>query len=133
MFNEDSIKGILCSIARPELTIYRNDKKHIGYEIRIRVSIRADNEEFLNLVKNGLEELNINCKGKSSESRVRPKPILWVSGIVNVVRVCELISDIPASKKGWDNFREAANMIYRGEHTSQEGFDEILRLKGEIQ
>jgi len=133
MFNADNIKGIICSIARPELTIYRNEKKHIGYEIRIRVSIRADNEEFLVYIKDTLQNLNIACKLKTSESKVRPKPMLWVSGIVNVVRICELISTLPTSKKGWLNFKEAANMIYRGEHTTQEGFDEILRLKGEIQ
>ena len=133
MFNEDMIKGILCSIGRPELTIYRNDKKHIGYEIRIRVSVRADNEEFLVNVKDALQNLNINCKLKTSESKVRPKPILWISGIVNVVRVCELISTMTTSKNGWSNFKEAANIIYRGEHQNQEGFDEILKLKGEIQ
>ena len=132
MFNEDMTKGILHSIARPELTIYRNDKKHIGYEIRIRVSIRADNEEFLVYLRDALGELNINAKVKWSESKVRPKPILWVSGIVNVVRVCELMGTLPSSKKGWSNFKEAANIIYRGEHTTQNGFDEILRLKGEI-
>ena len=133
MFNEDMTKGILHSIARPELTIYRNDKKHIGYEIRIRVSVRADNEEFLIYLRDALGELNINAKVKWSESKVRPKPILWVSGIINVVRVCELMeSDYPSSKEQWETFKEATQMIYRGQHTTQEGFDELLRLKGEI-
>jgi hypothetical protein len=133
MFSKEMIHGILLSSGRPELTIYRNEKKHIGYEIRLRVNLRADNLEFLDYVKLALEQLNINCKVKESESKVRPKPILWVSGIVNVVRVCELMeSNYPSSKGQWETFKEAAQMIYRGQHTTQEGFDELLKLKGEI-
>tara|TARA_R110002012_G_scaffold86582_1_gene214943 strand:+ start:3497 stop:3895 length:399 start_codon:yes stop_codon:yes gene_type:complete len=132
MFSEEMVNGILLSSGRPELTIYRNEKKHIGYEIRLRVNLRADNLEFLDCVKLTLESLNITCKVKESESRVRPKPILWISGVVNVVRVCELIGDLPSSKNQWDTFKDAAQMIYRGQHTTQEGFDELLKLKGEI-
>ena len=127
------IHGILLSSGRPELTIYRNEKKHIGYEIRLRVNLRADNLEFLEYVKLALAELNILSKLKESESKIRPKPILWVSGIINVIRVCELMeSDYPSSKDQWETFKEAAQMIYRGQHSTQEGFDELLRLKGEI-
>tara|TARA_R110002020_G_scaffold193302_1_gene393519 strand:- start:238 stop:639 length:402 start_codon:yes stop_codon:yes gene_type:complete len=133
MFSREMIHGILLSSGRPELTIYRNEKKHIGYEIRLRINLRADNLEFLLCVQRALADLNIICKVKESESKVRPKPILWVSGVVNVVRVCELMeSNYPSSKNQWGTFKEAATMIYRGNHTTQEGFDELLKLKGEI-
>ena len=133
MFSREIIQGILLSSGRPELTIYRNEKKHIGYEIRLRVNLRADNLEFLNYINVALEGLNISCKVKESESKIRPKPILWVSGVVNVVRVCELMeSNYPSSKNQWETFKEAAQMIYRGEHTTQAGFDELLKLKGEL-
>tara|TARA_R100000152_G_C6772877_1_gene199994 strand:- start:1261 stop:1662 length:402 start_codon:yes stop_codon:yes gene_type:complete len=133
MFSPEILKGILLASGRPELTIYRNEKKHIGYEIRLRVNLRADNLEFLDYVKLGLEELNINSKVKSSESKIRPKPILWISGIINVIRVCELMeSNYPSSKGQWVTFKEASQMIYRGDHTTQDGFDELLKLKGEI-
>tara|TARA_R100001082_G_C4346854_1_gene152687 strand:+ start:153 stop:551 length:399 start_codon:yes stop_codon:yes gene_type:complete len=132
MFSREIIHGILLSSGRPELTIYRNEKKHIGYEIRLRVNLRADNLEFLDYIKLALTELNITSKIKESESKIRPKPILWVSGVVNVVRVCDLIGDLPSSKDQWATFKEAAQMIYRGEHTTQNGFDELLKLKGEI-
>ena len=132
MFSQEIIHGILLSSGRPELTIYRNEKKHIGYEIRIRINLRADNLEFLLYVQHALESLNVVCKVKESESKVRPKPILWVSGIINVIRVCDLIGELPSSKDQWVLFKEAAQMIYRGEHTTQDGFDELLKLKGEI-
>ena len=132
MFSREIIHGILLSSGRPELTIYRNEKKHIGYEIRLRVNLRADNLEFLDSVKIALADLNVISKVKESESKIRPKPILWVSGVVNVVRICDLIGDLPSSKDQWTTFKEAAQMIYRGEHTTQNGFDELLKLKGEI-
>ena len=133
MFSEEMLHGILLSSGRPELTIYRNEKKHIGYEIRIRINLRADNLEFLLYVQRALVELNVISKIKESESKIRPKPILWVSGIINVIRVCELLdSDLPSSKRQWVLFKEAAQMIYRGEHSTQDGFDELLKLKGEI-
>ena len=132
MFSSEIVQGILLSSGRPELTIYRNEKKHIGYEIRLRVNLRADNLEFLDYVKASLADLNIIFKVKESESKIRPKPILWVSGIINVIRVCDLIGELPSSKDQWVLFKEAAQMIYRGEHTTQDGFDELLRLKGEI-
>ena len=133
IFNLDMVKGILLAIGRPELTIYQNEKKNIGYEIRIRVNVRADSRQFLEEINRVLLENNIRSNVKYSESKIRPKPILWVSGVVNVVRVCELIeSNYPSSKGQWETFKEAAHMIYRGDHTTQNGFDELLKLKGEI-
>ena len=40
------LQGILLASARPELTIYRNEKKNLGYEVRARVFFRADSAEF---------------------------------------------------------------------------------------
>tara|TARA_R110000824_G_scaffold209542_6_gene395373 strand:- start:926 stop:1327 length:402 start_codon:yes stop_codon:yes gene_type:complete len=133
MFSPEIVKGILLSSGRPELTIYRNEKKHIGYEIRIRINLRADNLEFLLYVQHALETLNISSRIKESESKIRPKPILWVSGIVHVIRLCELIDvNLPASKDQWVSFKLAAEMVYNGLHTTQAGLDELLKLKGEI-
>jgi len=133
MFSWEQLEGIFLAIGRPELTIYRNEKKHIGYEVRIRVNIRADNIDFLTGIKNSLEDYNINSHLKTSESKVRPKPILWVSGISNIVRLCNQISEhLPSSKSQWDNFRIASLMVYNGEHTTQEGLDNLLKLKGEL-
>ena len=132
LFNLDIVKGILLAIGRPELTIYRNDKKNIGYEIRIRVNVRADSERFLEEINRVLLENNIISKVKYSESKIRPKPILWVSGIRNVIGVCNLVGNNPSSKTDWGQFYEAANIIYEGLHNTQEGLDRLLKLKGEL-
>ena len=132
MFNLDITRGVLLAIARPELTIYQNEKKHIGYEIRIRVNIRADSVDFLEEINRVLLENNIRSNVKYSEGKHRPKPILWVSGIRNVVSVCNLIGTSPSSKTDWTQFNEAANIIYDGLHNTQDGLDRLLELKGEL-
>ena len=37
MFNEQQLEGILLTIARPEVTVYRSDKSKTGWTIRARV------------------------------------------------------------------------------------------------
>ena len=132
-FSEEQLQGILLSIGRPELTIYRNERKDVGYEIRIRINVRADNYEFLLSINRGLNANDIDSKLKDRESNIRPKPILWVSGIENIIKLCNMMpDDTPSNKSNWSNFNEAANIIYMGEHSKQSGLDELLILKGEI-
>ena len=132
LFNLDMVKGILLAIGRPELTIYQNEKKDIGYEIRIRINIRADSERFLEEINTVLLENNIRCKVKYHEGKHRPKPILWISGIRNIINVCNLIEELVSSKTDWAKFSDAANIIYEGLHNTQEGLDRLLKLKGAI-
>jgi hypothetical protein len=132
MFNLDTLRGILLAIARPELTIYQNEKKNIGYEIRVRINVRADSRRFLEEINSCLLENNIRCKVKYNEGKHRPKPILWISGIRHIVNVCELLNGYPSAKGNWAEFTKAVNIIYEGRHNTQEGLDTLLRIKGEI-
>lgn len=131
-FSIDTLRGILLAIARPELTIYQNEKKHIGYEIRIRINVRADSRSFLEEINHALLENGIRSKVKYNEGKHRPKPILWISGIRHIVNTCEILEGYPSAKGDWSEFTEAANIIYQGEHNTQEGLDNLLRIKGEI-
>ena len=130
MLNREMVKGILLSSARPELTIYRNEKKNLGYEVRTRVFFRADNYRFLWELRDELARLNIASQYREIESKVRPKPVLWVSGISNLVALCRLVPYSPDAKSVWDNFKEAISLIYEGKHNTQDGLDKLLRLKG---
>ena len=121
MLNLDKIQGILLSSARPELTIYRNEKKNLGYEVRARVFFRADNSDFLWRLQEGLAEQLIIATFRESESKVRPKPVLWVSGVPR---------DEPDAKNIWPSFKAAIEIIYEGEHNTQDGLDRLLELKG---
>ena len=131
MLNRDRIQGILLSSARPELTIYRNEKKNLGYEVRARVFFRADNSDFLWSLQEGLAEQLIIATFRENESKVRPKPVLWVSGISNLYALCRLVPrDEPDAKNIWPSFKAAIEIIYEGEHNTQDGLDRLLELKG---
>ncbi len=132
MLSREQLQGILLSSSRPELTIYRNEKKNLGYEVRTRVFFRADSSGFLQYVQVALEEENITSQYRLSESKVRPKPVLWVSGIINLIALSRLVPDYPDAKSQWDYFKLALDIIYEGEHNTQEGLDKLLELKGLI-
>ena len=114
MLSREQLQGILLAASRPELTIYRNEKKNLGYEVRARVFFRADSEGFLRYI----------------ESKVRPKPVLWVSGITNLNHLARIVPDYPDAKCQWDYFKLALDVIYEGEHNTQVGLDKLLKLKG---
>ena len=125
------VQGVLLASARPELTIYRNEKKNLGYEVRARVFFRADSEHFLLYIQEALLNEGIETQFRGSESKVRPKPVLWVSGINNLVALCRLVPiEEPDAKNAWDSFGQAVDIIYQGEHNTQEGLDKLLELKG---
>ena len=132
MLSREQLQGVLLSSARPELTIYRNEKKNLGYEVRTRVFFRADSAGFLVYVQGALQEENITSQYRLTESKVRPKPVLWVSGIVNLITLSRLVPDYPDAKSQWDYFKLALDIIYEGEHNTQEGLDKLLELKGLI-
>tara|TARA_Y100000401_G_scaffold70755_1_gene56841 strand:+ start:1095 stop:1493 length:399 start_codon:yes stop_codon:yes gene_type:complete len=130
VLSREQLQGILLAASRPELTIYRNEKKNLGYEVRARVFFRADSSAFLEYVQGALEEENIESQYRLAESKVRPKPVLWVSGITNLVRLASLVPNYPDSKIQWDYFKLALDTIYEGEHNTQVGLDKLLKLKG---
>lgn len=131
MLSREQLQGILLASSRPELTIYRNEKKNLGYEVRARVFFRANNSEFLSRLQDGLAELRIIATFRENESKVRPKPVLWVSGISNLYSLCRLVPrDEPDAKNIWPSFKAAIDIIYEGEHNTQDGLDRLLELKG---
>jgi hypothetical protein len=130
VLSREQLQGVLLASARPELTIYRNEKKNLGYEVRARVFFRADSAAYLQYIQAALEEENVTSQFRLIESKVRPKPVLWVSGIVNLITLSRLVPDYPDAKNRWDYFKLALETIYEGEHNTQEGLDKLLQLKG---
>lgn len=130
MLSREQLQGILLAASRPELTIYRNEKKNLGYEVRARVFFRADSAEFLRYIETALMDADIPSKFRPSESKVRPKPVLWVSGITSLKHLAELVPNYPDAKSQWDYFKLALDVIYEGEHNTQVGLDKLLKLKG---
>ena len=132
LFNNNQLVGILLSIAKPEVNVSRTSKLTIGYRVRIRVNIRG-NEDFLLGIQRGLDKKTIDSIYKQKEHKSRPRPILSVSGMVNLYKLCKLIPDnLPDAKGVWPNFKEVVQLVDNGEHHTLEGLDRILQIKGEI-
>ena len=131
MFTKEQIQGILLSLARPELAIFQNSKKQIGYEVRVRVVIRGE-FDFLTAIERSLLQYNVESKIKMKESKVRPLPVLRVSQIGNLCRLCNLVPNLPDAKNKWESFKAVIDLMYHGKHMTQKGLDEILQFKGAV-
>lgn len=105
---------------------------NLGYKVRLRMNFRAS-EAFLLALGNTLDKKSIKYLYKEKEHRSRPRPILTVSGKVNIWKLCQLVPEnLPDSKNMWSDFKEILDIIDRGEHLTLEGFEKILIIKGEI-
>ena len=125
MFNKDQLIGILLCLPKPEIHVARADNVGMGYRIRLRLNIRGG-EKYLKALERSLLLHNIKCQHKS-----RPRPILRISGIVNLHLVAELVDvGLPDAKNAWADFREVIGIFDRGEHHTPEGLDRILEIKG---
>ena len=67
------------------------------------------------------------------ESKSRPKPLLKISGLDNLMNLCVFMisSKIPDDLlKGWVDFHRVVTLMSNGQHYTTRGFDEILKIKG---
>ena len=54
MFNREQLQGVLLTIARPEVTIYRSNQSKTGWTIRARIMFRAK-RDFLIVLQRKFE------------------------------------------------------------------------------
>tara|TARA_Y100000296_G_C5145146_1_gene243265 strand:+ start:16 stop:411 length:396 start_codon:yes stop_codon:yes gene_type:complete len=129
MLTKEQLQGVLLSLAKTEITVNRNEENIVGYTVRLRVHFRS-NLEFLTAIQRTLLQYGIEGLLKETESKVRPRPILYIGKIHYVKLLSELIPDIPDHRNQWNGFKRAVDIVYNGGHHSQEGIDEILTIKG---
>lgn len=128
MFTKEQLQGIIVAMGNPQIEVYRDDTRSLGYAVRPKIVFRA-NAEFLAGIKRSLRQHEIECKVKEKESKSRPRPILSVSGKDNCYNMLQLLPNTP-TYHDWEDFEEVILLIDEGRHTTREGFDEILRIKG---
>ena len=132
LFSKDMLIGILISQAKIDFHIERNESAYMGYSVRLKLKIRAE-EPFLLALHRSLLQHDIQSKYHAIEHKARPKPILKIGGIKNLYKVCSLVpKGLPDSKGEWPMFRTLVNLISQGEHRTAKGLDEIFKLKGLI-
>tara|TARA_Y100000004_G_C8847218_1_gene383150 strand:+ start:68 stop:466 length:399 start_codon:yes stop_codon:yes gene_type:complete len=132
MYNKDMLIGILLSLGRTDVLIERVDNSSIGYRTRIRIAIRG-NLEFLAAIERSLAQHEIKSRVYETESAGRPRPILRISGNINLFKLMALIPEyLPDSKGELEMFREVVNIVANKEHLTLDGFNRILEIRGMI-
>ena len=132
MFSKEQLQGILLSLTKPEIHVSRDSRLSIGYKVRLRLNFRGC-DAFLTVLHQTLSFYDVGCLYKKEEHKTRPRPILRISGITNLVKTCALLPEgLPDVKGDWAKFKEILALVDSGSHHTQEGLDRILEIKGEV-
>ena len=128
MFSKQQMEGILLAMPTAEIIIAKERNIQIGYRVRLRVCFRGK-EEFLQAIQRTFLQYEITANYKERESKVRPRPILSISGKDNLNRLMDMLPVLPSNAE-WENFEDALEICNAGKHLTQSGFDSILKMKG---
>jgi len=132
MLSKDELRGILLSLPTAEINISKDKNTSVGYRVRLRVSIRGE-LKFLFAIRRSLLQHEIESKVKPMESKNRPRPVLYITGISNLESLYEtfaLYSNY--SNVLWNDFAHVMWMVRQDKHLTQQGLDKILEIKGLI-
>ena len=127
MYTREQLQGILLTVARPEVTIYRSDRSKTGYTLRVRVMFRA-NRNFLIALQRRFEQANIKSILRDSEGVNRDAPVLIVGKKESVNNLREIMPELPCSHSNWDKFDLVMRYINDELHLEQEHMDELIEL-----
>jgi len=126
------IIGILIGIANCDIRIESNYRSNLGYQVKPRLQVRGE-MTFLSDLQRSLLQYNIVAKIKEEESKLRPKPILRITKITDLQKICEMIpANLADAREQWEEFRTVINIMNNKEHLTLEGLDKILMIKGLI-
>ena len=131
MFTLEQLEGVISALAYPEIEITKDDKQSIGYRIRLRITFRARNNEFLLKLQRTLADVGIDSYYKEREKEGRPYHLLRLTNVDNLIKFLRLIdSDEPTSNNRFNSFEEVLTLVSNKHHLKQKGFERILEIKG---
>ena len=124
--------GIFIGLANCDIRIESNYRSNLGYQVKPRLQVRGE-IDFLNSLQRSLLQHNIVAKIKEQESKVRPKPILRITKISDLHKICEMIpQSLADARNQWAEFRTVIEIMNNKEHLTLDGLDRILMIKGLI-
>tara|TARA_R100000353_G_scaffold22862_1_gene20136 strand:- start:281 stop:664 length:384 start_codon:yes stop_codon:yes gene_type:complete len=124
--------GIFIGLANCDIRIESNYRSNLGYQVKPRLQVRGE-IDFLNALQRSLLQHNIVAKIKEKESTVRPKPILRITKISDLHKICEMIpQSLADARNQWAEFRTVIEIMNNKEHLTLDGLDRILIIKGLI-
>jgi len=128
MYTKEQLEGILLTVARPEVTIYKSVRSSSGYTIRIRIMFRA-NRDFLIALQRRLEQGNVNSILRDSEGVNRDKPVLIIGQQPSVRAIRNLMpTTVPCSHSDWSKFDIVIEYLEEGLHLTKEGMSTLIEM-----
>jgi hypothetical protein len=128
MFSNEQLEGVLLTIARPEVTIYRSSKSKTGWTIRARIMFRA-NDKFLIALQRKFEQVEINSIYRKKEGVNRDAPVLIVGKKDSLTILRGLMpKSIPCSHSKWEKFDAVLQALNGKTHLEKEGMSLLLEM-----
>ena len=119
---------MLC-LAKTDITVQRDERRDVGFFVRLAVHFRANNIEFMDALHRTLLQYQIEGNLRLEESKNRRYPILSIRKVNSLLKLVDLIPLLPDVLNQWDNFSQALEIVEHDEHLTQEGIEEIIELK----
>jgi hypothetical protein len=123
MLTREQLQGVLISIAKPQFLITRDERYATGYCVRLSITI-GTNRDLLTAIIRTLLQYEIVAKPYSNGKSLK------VNGNDNLCKLLELIPKTLPAKANWMRFSQALEIVKDSKHQTQEGLDELFRIKG---
>ena len=129
MYSKETLAGIILSNATLQIQANKDLSYKLGYSLKIKVVLRG-RPEYLEAIHRSLLQHKIDSTIRVVESKNRPKPILFISRISDLIKLQLLIPrNIPCNKFDRSVFERLIEMLYNKEHLTLKGLDEIIKIK----
>jgi len=129
---KQALYGMLYGLCKNSVIVIDSNQTKFGYKITLFSSIRGK-KKLLEAIQRSLLQHSIESRLYEKESKSRPKPLLKISGLDNLMNLCAfmLSCKIPEDLlSDWLDFQRVVSLMNNGQHYTTKGFDEILKIKG---
>ena len=127
MYTKGQLEGIMLSLARPEITVFKSNVNGVKYCCRIRVVLRSTNLEFLAAIQRSLHQHMIKSILKEKENKQRVSPILIVGNRLSIKRLLMIVpAYVPNSYGDWAFLNQMLTAMEENKHLDEDG---ILEMK----
>ena len=97
MYNENMLIGILLSISKMKLILQRREESSIGYEVRLNLVIRGQEDFLKGIQRDLLMYYNIETNLRLKFNQINVFGILLIGKIKQLQRLVELVPNLPSA------------------------------------
>ena len=127
MLTREQLQGVLVTIAKPDFVITKDERYATGYNVRVAMRIRTT-LDLSRAIHRTLLQHEIMCH--NSKNAVANKGHISVCGKDNLYKLLELIPMTLPTVGNLIQFKQALDIVSEGKHQTQEGLDELFKIKG---